>query len=52
VEATDAYLKETNLFWREGCSETGFLCVALAGLELVLWTKLALNSEIRLVSAF
>jgi hypothetical protein len=26
--------------------ETGFLCVALAVLELTLWTRLALNSEI------
>jgi hypothetical protein len=28
--------------------ETGFLCVALAVLELTLWTRLASNSEIRL----
>jgi hypothetical protein len=26
--------------------ETGFLCVALAVLELTLWTRLASNSEI------
>ena len=26
--------------------ETGFLCVALAVLELALWTRLVLNSEI------
>jgi hypothetical protein len=28
--------------------ETGFLCIALAVLELTLYTRLALNSEIRL----
>jgi hypothetical protein len=28
--------------------ETGFLCVALAVLELTLWTRLAWNSEIHL----
>jgi hypothetical protein len=28
--------------------ETGFLCIALAVLELTLWTRLASNSEIRL----
>ena len=28
--------------------ETGFLCVALAVLELTLWTRLASNSEIHL----
>jgi hypothetical protein len=28
--------------------ETGFLCIALAVLELTLLTRLALNSEIRL----
>ena len=28
--------------------ETGFLCIALAVLELTLQTRLALNSEIRL----
>jgi hypothetical protein len=33
------------LFW---FSETGFLCVALAVLELTLQTRLASNSEIRL----
>ena len=26
--------------------ETGFLCIALAVLELILWTRLASNSEI------
>jgi hypothetical protein len=30
------------------CFETGFLCVALAVLELTLLARLALNSEIRL----
>ena len=29
-------------------SETGFLCVALAVLELTLWTRLAWNLEIHL----
>jgi hypothetical protein len=29
--------------------ETGFLCAILAVLELTLWTKLALNSEIYLL---
>jgi hypothetical protein len=33
------------LFW---FFETGFLCVALAVLELTLWTRLASNSEIHL----
>ena len=28
--------------------ETGFLCVSLAVLELILYTRLALNTEIRL----
>jgi hypothetical protein len=28
--------------------ETGFLCVALAVLELTMWTRLASNSEIHL----
>jgi hypothetical protein len=28
--------------------ETGFLCVALAGLEIAPWTRLASNSEIPL----
>jgi hypothetical protein len=35
-------------FWFLVFFETGFLCVALAVLELTLWTRLALNSEIRL----
>ena len=30
------------------CFETGFLCVALAVLELTLWTGLTWNSEIHL----
>jgi hypothetical protein len=34
------------LFW--GVGWAGFLCVALAVLELTLWTRLALNSEILL----
>ena len=34
-----------NRFWG-GVFETGFLCVALAVLELTLYTRLALNSEI------
>jgi hypothetical protein len=29
--------------------ETGFLCVTLAVLELALWTRLVLNSEICLI---
>jgi hypothetical protein len=35
-------------FWFFGFFETGFLCIALAVLELTLKTRLASNSEIRL----
>ena len=37
------------IFWLLLFFETGFLCVALAVLELTLWTRLASNSEIRLL---
>jgi hypothetical protein len=36
------------VFWGCGGFETGFLCVALAVLELTLQTRLASDSEIRL----
>jgi hypothetical protein len=35
-------------FFFFGFFETGFLYIALAVLELTVWTRLALNSEIRL----